>query len=553
MKASRIDIRSISHPSDRPPQSATHTSHNSLKDATISGYSHAAATCQHLKERLHRVFFTEEREAPGPPNTTIVPAEAPELDRNVDRWGPVLNIPDAALVELVETSCLTEKPDRYDRHAKTTVKVLDQIVGRNNAVYVVSHEQSFRGHGRKVCVRVPACGWGDHWTPAHATALTNTALLMRLVEEMTAFPVPHVFAWDAGLDNAIGAPYIMTEHVAGRTLLAAWNPRVPSVVVKEERGFSQTAAELERLRLRMLRSLAARAAELRVARLAFAHMGAVHFPPGLPSHPRVRDGGLAVPFGRALPAGDDEPAFRRAESRSQTSYARRLEASLQAATAAATVDDAVVVVGLHRLYALLLAALPWPDPQAVESFALAPPPLADPSKVLVDPADGSVTAVLAGWDRAVAVPRLVGWAAVPDFLVEAGRWRDGLGGEVEVEGGTWDGYRAYYASCMREVGGGDGDVGFTRKSHLYKVVLEAVGRADAMREVLEEVVAAVMPREQVGALIRKAGGRKGLGEKKEDEVRRRFEELLAPPAGATDCGGTEVVVSERAGDDNGDC
>ncbi|GME37530.1 Aminoglycoside phosphotransferase [Neofusicoccum parvum] len=539
--------------STEKPHSARCACNRAVKDVGSSAYARALESLHALRQDLRRKLARATPRLTTPRQPQVDAKKDPELDAStcdVDPWGPVLDIPDYALVTLVHQFA-------HDALGEPVagITVLSRIQGSNNAVYIVQYDGAFP---LKLCVRIPACGWGDRWTAQDADALRNIALTMRYVKQHTSFPVPEVLQSDTTFNNPLGAPYILMTYIEGRPLPSVWNdtsaPAAPPDPPTNDSA-SDSSAEwdrplayfrtapaasltLEAKRQKILHSLATTMSALHP--LTFPLMGPLVFPPAPTAssppqdhHPTVAPA-FRAPFGAPRDARFDPAAHvSTAEPSSRAFYARCLAASRAYALAIEPTDE---VAGVHNLFALLLQELPWPP--GGESFVLAPPDLAA-ANVLVD--DGGRVVGVVGWDGVESLPRCLGWAAFPDFLgrdwAEGIAWEGGRGGGGEgavLDGRAWDAYRADYAeyledACRERGGGGGGPDGcrYARKSHLYRAVLLSLGDLDRMRDVLDAVLAEALPRVRRPELVAAAGDGVGLRGERERVVRIRFRELLA--------------------------
>lgn len=133
-------------------------------------------------------------------------AEVEEKRRAI--WGPILDIKMRQLKFLTEAF--------MDRPMSHIVGVSTKS-GLNNRVSIIQYKD-----GHKICVRVPACGWGSKWTDKDRQQLHHTANMMKFITKNTSILVPHILHFDTEFDNAISAPYIAMEFVEGVEPLDAW-------------------------------------------------------------------------------------------------------------------------------------------------------------------------------------------------------------------------------------------------------------------------------------------------------------------------------------------
>lgn len=85
---------------------------------------------------------------------------------------------------------------------------------------------------------------GDHFDSVAAAALASEARTMQMLRRKTSIPVPTVYAFDTSSDNALLTPFILMEKLDGKPLCYLWfNDEVPK-------------ARLEHFRIKTLQSLA---------------------------------------------------------------------------------------------------------------------------------------------------------------------------------------------------------------------------------------------------------------------------------------------------------
>lgn len=108
--------------------------------------------------------------------------------------------------------------------------VIGKHEGYNNMCRVVKYAD-----GTKVCVRVPACGWGDKWTKHDAMPLRTTVLTMQYIKRNTKLLLPEVFAYDSTFENEIGAPHAIMSVIDGRPVSESWFDTVAPLPLEEKR------------------------------------------------------------------------------------------------------------------------------------------------------------------------------------------------------------------------------------------------------------------------------------------------------------------------------
>ncbi|KAL1624041.1 hypothetical protein SLS54_003970 [Diplodia seriata] len=498
------------------PQGSSRSADSSAKKPRVSAL-------RRLSHKLRRNPVAPTRSFKGPTDHTphVRDHASPDADPTCAdrRWGPVLSIPDDALVSLVQLFTFSTLSK-----SATAITVLARTNGRDNAVYTLQYNCP---HPIKVCVRIPACGWGDRWLPSDQDALRNAALTMRYLRNRSRLPVPDVLQYDTTFNNALQAPYILMSYVDGRPLSDVWYDTS-----------TPTALTLEEKRQNSLHSLAFAVASLRS--LTFPQMGPLLFHATNGDHPDQHpyvDAAVMAPFGRDPVVGPapskeggeekdpqhDDQHFSTPEHDSRAFFFSCLDA---ARTYAIARERTAEVRGVFKMWRLLMEEMPWPgyynSPSSSsnnsknnnnsrtntktsrtttitsstattvgeigeyehssgnrdetengtgETFALAPPADFDASNILVDPRTGAVVGVV-DWDGLETQPLMLGWAACPDLL--AVDWMRGLSWPrrppyspsmtmttnamtmMMEDGRGWDAYRADYAAYLREAVRRDG-------------------------------------------------------------------------------------------------
>ena len=71
------------------------------------------------------------------------------------------------------------------------------------------------GDGVRWLFKVPYTGYDTSWDDMASRALTSEVSTMRLLRHH-GLPVPEVYSFEASIDNALGCPFILMEHMGGR-------------------------------------------------------------------------------------------------------------------------------------------------------------------------------------------------------------------------------------------------------------------------------------------------------------------------------------------------
>lgn len=67
-------------------------------------------------------------------------------------------------------------------------------------------------------IKVPAAGCVGSWDSSAARSLRSEASTMKFLNDKTSIPVPKVYGFNSNLDNPVGCPFILMEHLDGRPL-----------------------------------------------------------------------------------------------------------------------------------------------------------------------------------------------------------------------------------------------------------------------------------------------------------------------------------------------
>ena len=102
---------------------------------------------------------------------------------------------------------------------------------------------------------------GDHFDSVTAAALASEAQTMRMLQKETSIPVPAVYAFDTSSDNALSIPFILMEKLGGRPLNYLWfNKEMPKAClehfrVKTLQGLAKLMVQLNKFTVKSSGSL----------------------------------------------------------------------------------------------------------------------------------------------------------------------------------------------------------------------------------------------------------------------------------------------------------
>ena len=167
-------------------------------------------------------------------------------EEDLDRFGKILrtmnidNIPEFAssIRQLGHSSTGNKSSSPQSKPLSISCKlIVPPLCGSYHIVFPIEFED-----GMKWMLKVSANG--DHFDSVAAAAMTSEAQTMRMLKKETSIPVPTVYAFDTSSENPLSAPFILMEKLDGRPLNYLW--------------FNQEAPKpcLEHFRIKILQNLA---------------------------------------------------------------------------------------------------------------------------------------------------------------------------------------------------------------------------------------------------------------------------------------------------------
>ena len=224
---------------------------------------------------------------------------------------------------------------------------------------------------------------------------------MRLIRRETTIPVPEVFAFDASLENELGCPFILMEHVRGKALHGVWWNQ------------SVSRARREQVRVRALHDIAEAMTQLNS--LTFSQGGSLLFD----DKGNVSGMGSANIFDLETQYAnqrssdyDDTMAFCQiGPFNDPKSHLLSLLDKNEGKSKRTTVEQ-----GACRLLRFFIeSSIMRTETNREKPFVLAHPDL-DSQNIFVDE-DGTLTGII-DWDWTAAVPYSIGPQSLPKFLTE---------------------------------------------------------------------------------------------------------------------------------------
>ena len=299
---------------------------------------------------------------------------------------------------------------------------------------------------------------------------------MRLIKRETTIPVPEVYAFDASLENELGCPFILMEHLHGKPLHDVWFAQGISLALREQ------------IRIRALHGIAEAMAQLNT--LTFSQGGSLLFDAKgdvvgmVPTN--IVDLETQIANMRSTDY-DNTMAFCQTGPFSDPgSYLLSLLDSREGKR-----ERGIVEQGAYKLLRLFIEWSLMDTSGQEKPFVLAHPDL-DSQNILVND-DGSLSGII-DWDWIAAVPHCVGPHSLPQFLmqdynpahyaydVEAGEPKEGFLADSPAELAS---YRAMYAQFMEANLSKDDRVSMTKsRRHAARVRKSRKEAADMTRRSL---------------------------------------------------------------------
>ncbi|KAI4610444.1 hypothetical protein J4E80_008208 [Alternaria sp. BMP 0032] len=382
-------------------------------------------------------------------------------------------------------------------------------------------------------LKIPAHGTPKEWGINDRMMLECEAQLLKHIRHHTDCPVPEVVAYDGGLNNAIGAPYILMKKMQGMAATDLWLGQRYITIKSDDLhlGADDPSPEVEQKRITFLRSLAQ----------AMSQLATIEFPyTGVPSYEYPEDNNpkfIAPAWRWHCKMNMEEPTSYGSFASSEAFFAAGLDRLCEPENPLDS--DGMTQLGVQIVMRIILSSAPFKPstPSHIEisetgygshtvpvreTFVIRHDDL-DLQNILVDE-DGNVTGII-DWDACAAVPRCIGYTSMPTFLRRDWLPDYGLGRLPHM---TWaiERYREVYTQAMEDLCQSS-DVNFTRKSAMYQLVLAALDKDFRCRDVVE-LLLREMPeyrRVDVNSFCRRLGQGWPAAEK---ALRMKMAELLKP-------------------------
>jgi hypothetical protein len=347
-------------------------------------------------------------------------------------------------------------------------------------------------------LKIPAHGTPETWKNEDAFMLRNEAVLVKHIRHHTVCPVPEIVAFDETLDNPINAPYILMKTIPGKPATSLWETSYTDA--------DDPPPTLDEKRIRLLNSLAKAMSHL--SQLRFSKIGVPVF-----TNPEDAEPTSIGPswswhskclMKELTPIG---PFSRSADFfRAGLDNAWDPESIIEDGELDSDSPNIPITHGVRLVLDMTLASEPLAAPRLPppfhfmneedaqedgKHFVLRHDDL-DLQNVLIDE-EGNVTSII-DWDGCMAVPRCIGYTALPTFLC-----RDWLPDYTMSDRPhlTWsiDRYRGIYSDAMvdacKRKDGKTTDAKFTKKSAMYQALLAVLYEDADSRELLGKLLAEI--------------------------------------------------------------
>ncbi|PVI06653.1 hypothetical protein DM02DRAFT_709268 [Periconia macrospinosa] len=325
-------------------------------------------------------------------------------------------------------------------------------------------------------VKVPRTGAPEHWTTQDGLGLRAEAQTMTLIREKTTCPVPEVMGFNEfprgfrpGHQNILGLPYIVMRALEGLQAHHVWFTWDKNGDFIHEIDLTPEGRKAsEDRRAKFVTSLARAMSGLK--RLEFSRLGNVSFDQDssqyfMTNHWLEKYNGDGTRYMEAMPVYKNSKDY----------WTSNLWKDLRSDT---SIDDPDFAnqVGLCQLMTMIVTSEAFKNAcfnkSNQESYVLMHADL-DLQNIICDPETGEVTGII-DWDNCRAVPRNIGYASLPLFLIRD--WHPGSQFKTNLPTSCEAiKYRDVFTAAMKEsIGDTNGDARFTRKSGMYQAVLAAI-------------------------------------------------------------------------------
>ncbi|KAK3055144.1 hypothetical protein LTR09_003697 [Extremus antarcticus] len=429
------------------------------EDVLVFGGERVGVDSRASSEQNSGVIFTTTLDYPGPEFGS-------ENRDSFEYWGPTREVTEESLVALLDRHSMQihgkERPGTW------------AYLERKSGTYSVAYILQFEGN-TKVLVRIPASGWPRRWNKIDAETLRTTVQIMRLISEKTCVPVPRVFAYDAGMDNEIRAPFTLISYLGGQNGSTTWNSNKGT-----------TPKELRRQNL--LRTLAQAVSGLRDLR--FPKGGSLWFAQDGDNDPVVVDRWTLRADGWIIPrVFKSIPAYTSVEGKIKDDIRRQVLKEGQPVS----YEERNIAVLFKLMVRAFVKATELP--QSGDNFVLVHPDF-DIQNLITDET-GRLTGII-DWDGACCEPLQIGWTRLPLWL--HGDWYPHFQfppapGKHKAKDGpdALDEYRNDYARYLCNESDGAFETRFTTKSHIYRALMSSTTRGWTAGRFVENILEDVAP------------------------------------------------------------
>ena len=446
--------------------------------------------------------------------TTSVAESISSQESLAKRFGSLLDITDESIISLA----LKVRNQVSSNHCKPSSKhrLTSRLNGSFNLVSIIEFDD-----GVKYVVRIPGTGWGDRFTDQARKSLESQIMTLRLIRNRTTIPVPEIYAFDASLDNELGAPWMVMSFISGSTISKLWFDK-------------DGPTPLEERRQRTLETIAEAISQLQ--KFQFSKIGSLELTDQTKRHNKIPIGPLYSYGGCSWDDYDEEDDGEKADEGIKVDQTESFDSSMSYMTYDLPSEESFkggsdLDLGAFKLNKMMLFHLPRSssDPystRVAETFVLNFPDF-DSQNILIDE-KGNLTGLI-DWDNAQTYPRFLGYCCYPGFINRD--WDPMVYGYPESENENSPEelarYRQMYFDKMSQLLKGKDDVIFIAKSHIFEALQIATFNGKIWRlNFMREFVRRILP-EQSDLLVLGNLAREELEPEVMEALEKGIKELLS--------------------------
>lgn len=357
--------------------------------------------------------------------------------------------------------------------ALSQLNACDFVLGpkSSGSFHVVQFVGVLRGPYRgKYVIKMPRTGDEFHWSEEDAHMLSGEAETMMLIQDKTECPIPEVLGYNAYLENdppghhnILNVPYILMRAIEGVPSHHMWfNYDAEGYYIEDHQLSWQELENTKKRRANFIESLAHAMGSLK--KISLRRTGII----------RKDSASDAIEMTNSY-----KWWFREADHHSQVlaitptfetenSFWTHVLDKMYGVPAITAPKEEYTKAWGHRMFMNLVLRSKVFNETRIDgkNFVLRHEDL-DFQNILCDPKTGMVTGII-DWDNCRAVPRSIGYASLPLFLIRD--WHPNFEFQQgEIHGKDLPTYRKMYADAMhRAIGDYNDDAKYTLKSCIFQ-------------------------------------------------------------------------------------